>query len=79
MASGNGWSKYQKLVLSKLTDNAGALNSLKGEVSQIRTEDIPAIRVEIAMLQVKAGIWGAAAGTVPVALAVAFIWIKNHF
>ena len=35
------------------------------------------IQVKIAMLNVKSGLWGAAAGAVPAAIAIGFILIKG--
>ena len=58
--SGNNWSEYQKLVLAELERHG----SLISEVDQKITD----LRVEIAMLKVKSGVWGAAAGLVSVML-----------
>lgn len=77
MASRNGWDSYQKLVLDKLTEHSGSLATLTDEVSELRTKDITDLKVEIAMLKIKAGLWGAAAGAVPAALAVMYIWIDH--
>lgn len=74
MAQKNGWNSYQKLVLEKLDDHSTALDGLNKEVKSIRVTDIPNLQVEIAMLKIKAGIWGAMAGAVP-ALLVA--WFKK--
>jgi len=69
----DGWSEYQKLVLSTLEDHKDLINKvndrisdeIKGvdaKVNEIRTQDIPSIHVEIAMLKVKSGIWGLVGG-----------------
>jgi hypothetical protein len=54
---GNGWSAYEKLVM-------GELAALKTEVAAI-DEKLTLIRIDVAQLKVKAGIWGAAAGMIP--------------
>ena len=77
MASKNGWDNYQKLVLDKLEDHATTLHSLDAEVKSIRTEDIPGLQVEIAMLKIKAGVWGAAAGMIPAVLGVIYAHLSK--
>jgi len=59
---GNGWSVYQRLVLSEIAD-------LKSELADAKAEII-SCRIEIATLKVKSGLWGAGAGFVPAALMV---------
>ena len=52
-----GWSAYEKLVLEKLDD-------LETRV-EVLDEKLTLVRIDVAQLKVKAGIWGAAAGMVP--------------
>lgn len=54
----NGWGEYSRLVLTKLTEHQKLLQSISGELTNIR--------VEIAMLKVKSGAWGLLAGALPV-------------
>jgi hypothetical protein len=77
MAHDNGWDSYQKLVLGKLSDHSAVLESLDNKIQSIRTEDIPSLQIEIAMLKIKAGVWGAVAGVIPGTLAVVYIWLKH--
>ena len=60
----DGWSAYEKLVLDKLDSLEHGLEDLRGEVV--------AIRIDVATLKVKAGIWGGAIGMIP-ALVTAII------
>jgi len=76
MAPRNGWNDYQKLVLNKLDDHSNSLEDLNKEVKSIRITDVPNLQVEIAMLKIKAGIWGAVAGAIPAALAVVYVWLQ---
>ena len=57
MASTNGWSEYQKLVLSKLDEHGKALVTIQS--------DLTVLKVETGMLKVKSGLWGFAAGLLP--------------
>lgn len=54
----NGWNEYQKLVMSKLKD--------LGQQNKCQDKKIDNIRIDIATLKVKSGIWGAIAGCIPV-------------
>lgn len=60
--SDNGWAGYQRLVLKELSDLS---------TGQQRMEDkLEGLVVDVAMLKVKAGVWGAAAGMIPAAVAI---------
>ena len=53
----NGWREYQRLVLDKL-------ESLE-EHGRALDEKVTKLRVEVAALKVKSGLWGALAGLLP--------------
>lgn len=53
----NGWSAYERLVMDKLETLEDRVDGLD--------EKLTLIRIDVAQLKVKAGIWGAAAGMVP--------------
>ena len=55
---GSDWSEYQKLVLAELERHGSLISEVDQKISDLR--------VEIAMLKVKSGVWGAAAGLVSV-------------
>ena len=65
----NGWPEYQRLVLAELERHNAvmvAMNIALGE-----------IRVELAMLKIKASIWGALAGMIPVLLALGMLYLRG--
>lgn len=67
-AGGEGWPEYQRLVLKTLSDLTDG---------QQRVEDkLEALTIDVAMLKVKAGVWGAAAGMVP-ALAILLLGLAG--
>lgn len=55
---GGGWAEYQRLVLSELE----RLNDNMEERDKVTQK----MQVDIAMLQVKAGVWGLIGGVIPV-------------
>ncbi len=54
----NGWSEYQKLVLSELERLSDWLESAEKRINELR--------LEVAILKVKSGIWGLMGGLIPV-------------
>lgn len=60
--NGNGWTEYQRLVLSELERHSQALHQIEMNLKKID--------VDLATLKVKAGLWGLMGGLIPVAIAV---------
>ncbi len=65
----NGWAAWRELVLTRLDEHTAALKCVDGKVSTAR--------VEIAKLKLKAGLWGAAMGTLPVIAALLLLLLKG--
>ena len=59
----DGWNEYQKLVLHELQTHTKELDKI-----QI---DMQKIHIQLATLKVKSGIWGLAAGAIPVIVTLA--------
>lgn len=71
------WSEYRRLILAELERIDRGMISLntKMEVSMdSRDASITTMRVEIAMLKVKASMWGGLSGTL--GAAIAFLLLK---
>lgn len=68
---GNGWGRYEERVLSELIDLKNDVKALSREINNLKQDEISKIKVEVAMLKVKSGLWGAAAGFIPAAVIVA--------
>lgn len=72
MATGDvengGWTEYQRLVMASLARHEDKLEAIE---AYMRTE-FSAVKIEIVTLRVKATMWGALAGLVPVLLTLAF-------
>jgi hypothetical protein len=67
-----GWGEYKRLILQELERLAKRIEDLDSKIDRFRGDDIASLKVEVAMLKVKAGMWGALAGAVPAAIAI--IW-----
>lgn len=79
-----GLNKWERLVLEKLgdiVDIKSDVAEVKDDVKTIMTNDLPHVRVEIATLKVKAGIWGAIAGALPASIisVIAFLIMLSQF
>lgn len=59
-----GWGEYQKLVLSELERHSDVLMQIQ--------MDVQGLRVEVEKLKIRAAIWGAVAGAIPVLFAAAY-------
>ena len=66
----NGWDEYRKLVLLELKQLNEGIKDIHKKIDLIQIKEITKIREDVAGLKVKAGIWGATAGLIPVAIMV---------
>lgn len=64
MSGDSDWAAYRELVLSEI-------RRLNGSILEVDVK-LNDIRVQVAMLTVKAGIWGGLAGLIPVLIALGF-------
>ena len=90
-ADGNGWNKYEKLVLSEITRIAKNTEDIRDAteksnmqfvnlISQVELRvlhKMSLINREIAALQVKAGIWGCAAAIATVLVALGIFIVQQ--
>lgn len=65
----NGWTEYQRLVMSTLESHEKKLEGIGGILTDIK--------VEIGMLKVKAGVWGLVGGAIPAIVALLLVVVKN--
>jgi hypothetical protein len=64
------WIENRLFILSELRNLRSGLDTVNVNLTGLREKDISQIRIDIAMLQVKSGIWGAAAGAMVVLIPV---------
>lgn len=70
----NGWREWSRYVLKELEHNRDISESLRKEISSMRTDfasQSMKINTELAALRVRAGLWGAAGASIPVLLMIA--------
>lgn len=67
MAATDNWSEWREYVLHSLERIEESGKATSAEVQAIRAKDIAALKLEIALLKVKSGFWGAVGGAIPVA------------
>lgn len=68
-----GWNEYKLLVLEQIERLSKQVTNLEAKVDGFRADDMGNVKVEIALLKQKAGLWGAIAGMIPAAIA-ALVW-----
>lgn len=59
----DGWGKYQEFVLNELERISESIQMLDNKLDKINHDEISEMKIKIAMLEVRSGIFGAAAGT----------------
>ena len=69
MTEPNGWDEWAKFVLQTGERHETLLEDIRKEVTSVR--------IEVGMLKVKAGVWGAIAGAIPVVIALGIWAIKS--
>jgi hypothetical protein len=66
----NSWAEWRKLVLNELESHRSAIEKLNDKYSSHSTE--------LAILKVKSGLWGAAAGAIITVAALLFWMLTGH-
>jgi len=64
----NGWNEYQKLVLDKLYSHDKLLSDINKELT--------GVKIQLAQLNIKAGIWGAMGASIPAAIAILISFLR---
>jgi len=64
----SSWDEYRRLILNEL--------ERLHESHQILTKEVSAVRVDVASLKVKAGIWGLLGGLIPALVLLALMSLK---
>jgi hypothetical protein len=71
-----GFQEYRRLILQALERLDGEIRNINVKIDTFRAEDIATLKVEVAMLKVKAGMWGALCGLVTGVLAALVSYLK---
>lgn len=74
----DGWREYRRLILAELERINISINDINKKIEQFRSDEIAQIKVAIAMLQVKSGVWGAAAGLIVAVGAALLKYVGGH-
>jgi hypothetical protein len=71
-----GWGEYRKLILAEIERLSAAVNDVNRKLDAFRADDISGLKVDLAMLKVKAGVWGALGGLLS-AIGAALIYVAT--
>jgi hypothetical protein len=74
----DGWDEYRRLVLGEITRISNALDTMNAKLERFHNDEIAQLKVDIAMLQVKSGVWGAAAGVIVMLGALFLKYLTGH-
>lgn len=59
-----GFDEYRHLIMETLERLERGITAIDVKVDSLRTQEVEAIKIDVAMLKVRASIWGAIAGSV---------------
>ena len=76
--SDRSWSEYRRLILAELERLNTLISDTGRKIEETRSTDIAQLRIEIAMLKVKSGMWGALGGLVTGLTALIMIVLRGH-
>lgn len=65
----NGWTEWSRHVLKTLEDQSIDIKEIRDTIGDIK--------IDIATLKVKSGVWGAIGGLIPVLIAILF-WVMER-
>lgn len=77
--SNGNFKEYRLLILDQIKVCREGIKSLDEKMDLVRndvSDRVGKIKVEVAMLKVKSGLWGAAAGMIPVAIVMVMMYLK---
>lgn len=70
MPNPNGWNEWSKHVLTELERLSKVCDDIRKQQERIR--------IDIATLKVKSGVWGAIAGLIPSGLVLIYILLRSN-
>jgi len=71
MGDNDSWREWSNFVLMELKRTNTQIEDLDKKIEKLKDDQISKLKVEIAMLKVKAGIWGVMGGAIPVLVLLA--------
>lgn len=71
------WTEYGRLVVSQLESLRKEIERLNSKIDDIQVDQMSSIWAQIAVLQFKAGLWGALAGAIPGCVAAIYFILKK--
>jgi hypothetical protein len=66
----NGWARYQERVLAELHDLRRDVREIDQRINDMQARVLAEVKVKLAMLEVRSGIIGAIAGSIPAGVLV---------
>jgi len=67
----DSWREWGTYVLKEMKRLNTQIESLDNKVTSIKDQQISQLKIEIAMLKVKSGVWGLIGGLIPIVIVVA--------
>ena len=68
-----GFDEYRRLILQSLEQLGKDIAGINTKIDEMRRNDLEGMKIDIAMLKVKAGMWGAVGGAAGGAIIAALV------
>jgi len=72
----NGWDEYKRVVVDRLDRLDNSVSALSGKIDYLVSNDLSHLKVEIAVLKIKAGLWGLVGASIPSSIAIIVYYLK---
>jgi hypothetical protein len=74
---GGDWGTYRRLILAEIQRVSRDIEAINQKLDRFRESDLQEIKVDIAMLKVKASAWGGLAGLIAALVMLLGGWIAK--
>ena len=72
----NDWGEYKLFILAQIDELKTEFTNFQ-KIQQDMMKQIIEMQTQLSALKVQSGVWGLIAGSIPVALALAFKWLVS--
>jgi len=73
----DSWASWSRFVLAEMKRLNQHLDQIEEQIASLRNNQIAQLKLEIAMLKVKSGVWGIMGGAIPIGIYIFVEMLKK--
>lgn len=77
MSDPDSWASWSRFVLAEMKRLNQHLDQIEEQIASLRNNQLAQLKLEIAMLKVKSGVWGIMGGAVPIGIYIFVEMLKK--